>query len=214
MIQLGQTLTTLRLSSFAKIFQQRSDLLSTRHVIRCTISGLDQIQGATFKNLTCPEWLWRSQQNEKVIGWTLAGLFHEPVALARNLGWYIHLTEYAVHSSIFIPTLSQSGGTMWHFFLHFKFIATHRGMRHLAGGRNGPYAPYALRQSSGVSYVRGQDKTDINAVFSIETRGSISTSCSEAISSSSCGVTEVLSDCGRAIRDRWYVAARIARWMN
>ena len=39
----------------------------------------------------------------------------------------------------------------------------------------------------------------MNAVFSIVTRGTISMSCSEAISSSSGGVTDVRSDCGRAI---------------
>ena len=50
-----------------------------------------------------------------------------------------------------------------------------------------------------VFYVR-YNRTDINAVFSIETRGSMSTSCSDAMSSNSCGVTEVLRDCGRAIR--------------
>ena len=41
--------------------------------------------------------------------------------------------------------------------------------------------------------------TEIKAVFSIVTRGTMSISCSEAISSSSGGVTDVLSDCGRAI---------------
>ena len=39
----------------------------------------------------------------------------------------------------------------------------------------------------------------MKAVFSIVTRGTMSMSCSEAISSSSGGVTDVLSDCGRAM---------------
>jgi hypothetical protein len=41
--------------------------------------------------------------------------------------------------------------------------------------------------------------TEMKAVFSIVTRGTMSMSCSEAISSSSGGVTDVLSDCGKAI---------------
>ena len=41
--------------------------------------------------------------------------------------------------------------------------------------------------------------TEMKAVFSIVTRGTISMSCSDAINSSSGGVTDVLSDCGRAI---------------
>ena len=45
----------------------------------------------------------------------------------------------------------------------------------------------------------GKVLTEMNAVFSIVTRGIMSMSCSEAISSSSGGVTEVLSDCGKAM---------------
>ena len=41
--------------------------------------------------------------------------------------------------------------------------------------------------------------TEMKAVFSIVTRGTISMSCSDAINSSSGGVTDVLSDCGRAM---------------
>jgi hypothetical protein len=54
-------------------------------------------------------------------------------------------------------------------------------MRHFAGGRSGPYAP------------------EMKAVFSIVIKGTISTRCSEAMSSSSSGVTDVLKDCGNAI---------------
>jgi hypothetical protein len=39
------------------------------------------------------------------------------------------------------PTLSQSGGTIWHFFFILRFIAIHKGIFALFGGRKGPYAP-------------------------------------------------------------------------
>lgn len=46
-------------------------------------------------------------------------------------------------------------------------------------------------------------RTEMKAVFSIVIKGTISTSCSEAMSSSSSGVTDVLKDCGNAIRRKW-----------
>jgi hypothetical protein len=41
------------------------------------------------------------------------------------------------------PTFNQLGGTIWHFFFNFKFIAIHNGILHLVGGRRGPYAPWS-----------------------------------------------------------------------
>lgn len=45
--------------------------------------------------------------------------------------------------------------------------------------------------------------TEMKAVRSMVTRGIISTSCSDATNSSSGGVTEVRSDCGRDIIEQW-----------
>lgn len=48
----------------------------------------------------------------------------------------------------------------------------------------------------------------MNAVFSIATRGMISTSCSEAISSSSAGMTDIMRDVGNAILELRQLGAR------
>ena len=47
--------------------------------------------------------------------------------------------------------------------------------------------------------IEKNEHTEMKAVRSMETRGMISMSCSEATSSSSGGVMDVLSDGGRAI---------------
>ena len=88
---------------------------------------------------------------------------------------------------------------MRHFFFNFRLDAIQRGTLPQVGGRRGPYAPYIPS-----AHVRNYEfqiplNTEINAVRSMETRGTISTSCSDATSSSSGGVIDVLSDGGRAI---------------
>ena len=66
------------------------------------------------------------------------------------------------------------------------------------GGRSGPYAPCSRLQ-----LVSMKDccmiVTEMKAVRSIETSGTISTSCSDATNSSSGGVTDVRRECGRDI---------------
>lgn len=42
------------------------------------------------------------------------------------------------------PTLSQSGATMWHFFLVFRLTAIQSGTLALLGGLKGPYVPYPI----------------------------------------------------------------------
>ncbi len=59
----------------------------------------------------------------------------------------------------------------------------------------------------------------MKAVRSIDTRGMISTSCSDATSSSSGGVTDVLSDGGSAISSAFYVYSKLlvgaeSRWLG
>ena len=47
--------------------------------------------------------------------------------------------------------------------------------------------------------IKSRSLTEMNAVRSIATRGTISTRCSEAMSSSSAGMTDVLREAGSAI---------------
>jgi hypothetical protein len=57
------------------------------------------------------------------------------------------------------------------------------------GGRSGPYAPWSLLQPTISDW--NKIVTEMKAVRSMETSGMISTSCSDATSSSSGGVTDV-----------------------
>lgn len=41
-----------------------------------------------------------------------------------------------------IPTVSQGGAMMWHFFLSLRFTAIHSGILVFCGGLRGPNAPF------------------------------------------------------------------------
>jgi hypothetical protein len=88
---------------------------------------------------------------------------------------------------------------MWHFFLVLRFIAIHKGIFALFGGRKGPYAPCDLVQRTSHDFGESVGRTEINAVRSMEMRGIISMSSSEAMSSSSGGVIEFRKETGNAI---------------
>lgn len=67
----------------------------------------------------------------------------------KSRKWYS--IESVLLERLYKPTLSHSGGTMWHFFFSFRLVAIQRGMRHFAGGRSGPYAPYMRRPVGGTA---------------------------------------------------------------
>jgi hypothetical protein len=97
------------------------------------------------------------------------------------------------------PTFSQLGAMIWHFFFNLRLTAIHNGIFALLGGRRGPYAPWMAGSTNFVRVVYEEVCTEMNAVFSIEIKGTISMSCWDATSSSSGGVTEERRVCGSAI---------------
>jgi hypothetical protein len=64
----------------------------------------------------------------------------------------VHLCYHVIHADE--PTLSQSGGTMWHFFFNLRLTAIQSGTRDLIGGLSGPYAPLRVGQAHSI---RGMD---------------------------------------------------------